>query len=205
MQTQIVDLMPLAFRAEIGDVDTTKRTAEIIFSTGAPVTRYDYLKGERYSEVLSMDPAHVRLKRLNSVGTVLDSHSAWSIGDVLGAVEPGSARIEKGKGLATVRFSQRDTVTPIWNDVVDRILRTFSVGYNVARYVEDTGKPGQMPTRTATDWEPYEVSLVPMPADIGATLRSQDKAITHPCVIERRHNDDADRMRRFRLALARAV
>ncbi len=195
--------MPLAFRADVGQVDEQTRTVEIIFSTGAPVMRYDWVTGKRYLEVLSMEPGHVRLERLNSVGSLLDSHSAWSVADVLGAVEPGSARLAKGKGLASIRFSQRDAVTPVWQDVTGRILRSFSVGYNVYKYVEETGKDGQIPTRTAVDWEPFEISLVPMPADVGATLRS-DKSLSHPCVIERRL-DDADRMRRFRLALSRAV
>jgi hypothetical protein len=199
-----VDLMPLAFRADLGAIDDENRTVEIIFSTGAPVTRYDWVSGKRYREVLSMDPAHVRLQRLNSIGTVLDTHSSWSVGDVLGAIEPGSARLEKGKGYATARFSKRDAVTPVWQDVRDKILRTFSVGYNAYRYIVDPGKDGGIETRTAVDWEPFEVSLVPMPADAGATVRSADKARTTPCVLEIR-NDDADRMRRFRLALARAV
>jgi len=175
----------------------------MVFSTGAPVTRFDWNTGKRYREVLSMDPSHIRLTRLNTVGTLLDAHSAWSVGDVLGAIEPGSARIEGGRGLADVRFSRRDTVEPIWQDVRDKILRSVSVGYNVYRYVEDAGKDNQLPTRTAIDWEPYEVSLVPMPADIGATIRSGDKSRMHPCIIEIL-NDDADRLRRFRLAMARA-
>lgn len=193
----------MAFRADVGVIDEEKRIVEIIFSTGAPVMRYDWSSGRRYREVLSMDPAHVRMKRLNTVGSLLDSHSAWSVGDVLGAIEPDSGRIEKGKGYAQVRFSQRDAVTPIWGDVKDRILRSFSVGYNVYKYLEETGKDGQVATRTAVDWEPFEVSLVPMPADIGATLRAVDKARAHSCVIETAEND-ADRIRRFRLAQRRA-
>lgn len=196
-------MVPLAFRADFSSINEEKRTVGLVFSTGAPVTRFDWASGKRYREVLSMEPAHVRLSRLNSVGSLLDAHSAWSVGDVLGAVEPGSARIEKSQGLADVRFSRRDQVEPIWQDVRDKILRSVSVGYNVYRYVEDAGKDGQIPTRTAIDWEPYEISLVPMPADIGARVRSGDKSCTHPCVIEIRQ-EDADRLRRFRLALARA-
>lgn len=192
--------MPLAFRADLGSSDAEKRTVDLIFSTGAAVTRYDYSTGKRYREVLSMEAGHVRLQRLNAVGNLLDSHSAWSVGDVLGAIEPGSARIEKGKGLATVRFSQRAAVKDVFQDVIDKILRSVSVGYNVYRYVEDAGKDSQIPTRTAIDWEPYEISLVPMPADVGATVRS--KALSHLCVIEPRQ-DDADRLRHFRLANAR--
>ena len=195
--------MPLAFRADVRSVDEAARTVDIVFSTGAAVQRYYWMSGKRYVEKLGLEPSNVRLTRLNSVGSLLDSHSSYSVADVLGAIEPGSARIEKGLGLATIRFSKRDSVEPVFRDVVDKILRSFSVGYNVYKYVEDSSKEGQIPTRTATDWEPFEISLVPMPADIGATLRSGDKSRTHPCVIET-YNDDADRIRRFRLARARA-
>lgn len=204
--SRTIDLYPLAFRAELGAINEDTRTASVIFSTGAPVTRYDWTTGKRYREVLSMEPGHVRLERLNSVGSLLDAHSAWSVGDVLGVVQPNSARIAGGKGTADIRFSRRDAVQPIWQDVVDRILKSISVGYSVYRYVEDTGKDGELPTRTAVDWEPYELSIVPMPADIGAQVRSRDKSRAYSCIIdvvERRH-EDADRLRRFRLAQARA-
>jgi hypothetical protein len=44
--------------------------------------------------------------------------------------------------------------------------------------------------------------MVPMPADAGAQVRSGDKSNTNQCVIVRMTQDE-DRMRRFRLALAR--
>lgn len=179
---------------------------ELIFSTGASVDRMDYWSGKRYIEKLSMDPAHVRLDRLNAGAPLLDAHSSYSVSDILGAVQPDSARIEKGKGVATVRFSQREAVAPIFTDVVDGIIRNVSVGYRVYKFVEDSPKDGGTPTRTAIDWEPYEVSMVPMPADVGARVRNGDKSDTNACVIVRGtvSTTDADRLRRLRLAQARA-
>lgn len=206
MKPLTVDLPALSVRAEVGGVNDEARTVDLIFSTGAGVLRMDPWTGKRYLEVLSMDPKHIRLDRLNAGGPLLDSHSAWSVGDVLGAVEPGSARIEKGKGLATVKFSKRASVEPIFQDVRDGIIRHVSVGYRVHKFEETVPKDGGNPTRTAIDWEPFEVSMVPMPADAGARVRT-DKSHTNPCVIltDGSPVDDADRMRRFRLALARAV
>jgi hypothetical protein len=203
---QTVDLIPLSVRAVVGSVNKETRTVDLIFSTGASVDRMDYWSGKRFIEKLSMDPAHVRLDRLNAGAPLLDAHSAYSVSDVLGAVQPDSARIEKGQGVASVRFSQRDAVAPIFNDVVDGIIRSVSVGYRVYKFVEDTPKDGGIPTRTAIDWEPFEVSMVPMPADVGARVRSGDKSDTNACVIERTTDSvtDADRHRRFRLAMARA-
>jgi HK97 family phage prohead protease len=189
-------------RAVVNSVDAEKRTVELIFSTGAEVLRYDYMQGKRYREVLSMDPKHVRLDRLNGGAPLLDSHSAWSVGDVLGVVEANTARIEKGRGLVTVRFSARDSVADIWKDVQSGIIRSVSIGYAVYKSQEDTPKDGGIPTRTAIDWEPFEVSMVPMPADAGAHVRGANKAHTNPCVIVT-PTEDADRIRRFRLAEAR--
>jgi hypothetical protein len=178
-----IDLPALCVRAAVGSIDADARTVELIFSTGAPVDRFDFWSGKRYREVLSMKPEHVRLERLNAGGPLLDAHSAWSVGDVLGTVEPGTARIEKGKGVATVRFSKRDAVEPVWQDVKDGIIRSVSVGYRVHKFEEDASRDEKIPTRTAIDWKPYEVSMVPMPADTGARVRSGDKSGTNPCVI----------------------
>lgn len=208
MNQQTVDLCALSVRAAVGSVNKDARTVDLIFSTGAAVERMDYWTGKRYREVLSMDPAHVRLDRLNSGAPLLDAHSAYSVGDVLGAVKPASARIENKLGLATVRFSKRDDVQPIFDDVVDGIINSVSVGYRVYKFVEDTPKDGGIPTRTAIDWEPFEVSMVPMPADVGARVRSGDKSGTNACVIlngapATPGAQDVDRARRVRLARAR--
>lgn len=203
MKPQTVDLPTLCVRAAVGSVDKDARTVALIFSTGAAVLRSDWWSGKQYREVLSLESGHVRLERLNSGAPLLDAHSAWSIGDVLGTVQQDSARLEKGKALATVRFSKRESVEPIWQDVLDGIIRSVSVGYRVYKFQEDTPKDGGIPTRTAIDWEPYEISMVPMPADVGARVRG-DKSNTNPCVILTRLSD-ADRARRFRfLQLARS-
>lgn len=206
MKVQTIDLPSLSVRAEVGAVNGDARTVDLILSTGAAVERFDYWTGKRYREVLSMDPKHIRLDRLNAGAPLLDSHSAWSVGDVLGAFEPKSARVEKGKLLATARFSKRQSVDEIWQDVVDGIIRFVSVGYRVHKFVEEAGRDGALPTRTATDWEPFEGSMVPMPADIGSKVRS-DKSNTNVCVLERASlsSADADRLRRLRLAHAHSL
>ncbi len=205
MQPRSIDIPPLCLRADVGAVDEDRRTVPIIFSTGAPVVRMDWWSGKKFREVLSMKPEHVRLERMNAGAPLLDAHSAWSVGDILGTVEPDSARIEKGQALAVVRFSRREAVEPVFQDVRDRIIRSVSVGYRVHKFIEEQGKAEEIPTRTAIDWEPYEVSLVPMPADAGAKVRRGDKADTNACLIVTQAEivADADRLRRFRLASAR--
>lgn len=198
-----IDLLPLAIRADVQTINTETRTAELIFSTGAPVDRFDWLSGKRYREVLSMKPGHIRMDRLNAGAPLLDSHSAYSVGDQLGAIVRGTARLDKGQALATVRFSKRAAVEPIFQDVQDGIISAVSVGYRVHRFEETEGRDGAVATRLATDWEPFEVSLVSMPADAGAKVREGDKSQTNSCVIVRAIAD-GDRRRLLQLVRAKA-
>ena len=200
-----VDLPSFGIRAAVGSVDVETRTVDLIFSTGAAVERYDYYSGKRYVEKLSLKPEHVRIERLNSIGPLLDTHSAYSLSDQIGAVVPGSVTVTGKEGRCRVRFSKRAEVEPIFQDVQDGIYKSFSVGYCVYKFEEDASNATKLPIRTAVDWEPHEISMVPMPADAGAQVRSGDKSKTNQCVIVRRtlNTDDADRMRRLRLAMAR--
>jgi hypothetical protein len=185
-----IELPALAVRADVEpkSLNDEARTVELIFTTGAAVLRRDWWTGQAYYEKLSLDPDHVRLKRLNAGAPLLDTHSGWSLASQLGVVEDGTAVVNGKRGVATVRFSKRDEVQPIWQDVKDRIIRNVSVGYAVYEYDETPGKKGDYPTRTAVDWEPFEVSLVPMPADAGAQTRAGKPADskdlkTYPCRI----------------------
>ncbi|HMJ88150.1 MAG TPA: HK97 family phage prohead protease [Vicinamibacterales bacterium] len=198
---QAVDLLPLCLRADVASVNDEARTVDLIFSTGAAVDRMDWWTGKRYIEKLSLDSKAIRIDRLNAGGPLLDSHAAFSVEDQLGAVVPGSVRLTKTEARATVKFSRRERVEPIWQDVREGLIRSVSVGYRVFKFEEDAGKDNKIPIRTATDWEPYEVSMVSMPADAGAKVRAGDKSNTNHCVIVTRC-DDADRVRRLRLARA---
>lgn len=182
MNLQTIELPALSVRAALSSINDDARTVDVIFSTGAAVDRMDPWTGKRYREVLSMDPKHVRLDRLNSGAPVLDSHSGWSVGNVFGVVERGSAVLSDGQGLASLRFSKRDAVTPIWQDIRDEIVANVSIGYRVHKFEEVLSKDG-IPTRTAIDWEPFEISMVPMPADVGARVRAEDRTDLNPCVV----------------------
>lgn len=200
------DLPPFGMQARAlpETLDDQARTVELTFSTGAGVPRMDWWSGKRYIEKLSLAPSAVRLERLNNGAPLLDAHSGYSIGDQIGVVEPGSVRLLKTEARATVRFSSRDAVEPIWQDVRAGIIRNVSVGYAVHKFEEEPGGDNKIPIRTATDWEPYEISMVPMPADAGAQVRQGDKTLTLPCVIVRAGITDADRGRWIRWARLRA-
>jgi Caudovirus prohead serine protease len=180
-----VSLPPLALRAALApdSIDEEQRSVELVFSTGAPVERYDWSSDTRYLESLSMESRHVRLERLNAGGPLLDSHSAYSVSDMLGSVVRGSAVVRGKEGRARVRFSRRPEVAGAWQDVRDGVLTSVSVGYRVHKYEETAGEGNRLPERRAIDWEPYEISMVPMPADMGAHVRQDRAEATNPCEI----------------------
>jgi hypothetical protein len=153
--------------------DAEKRTIEVICTTDAPVVRYGW--DGNYNEVLSMDPKHVRLERFGSgAAPLLNAHSRYDLEDVIGVVE--RAWLEGNKLMAVVRFSDRESVKDIVKDVADGILKNLSIGYKVFKLEETTVESGQLPEFKAIEWEPYEVSFVPIPADPNAVVRAQEKS-----------------------------
>lgn len=166
--------LPLQTRAAaVTGVADGSRTVNLVWSTGAPAKRFDFWTGTYYMEELSLDPAHVRLDRMNSGANLLNTHAQSDLSAVLGVVEPGSAAIVNGEGVCQVRFSERADVEPYFRDVSTGIIRNVSVGYIVHQYQKtDPPEGGGLPVWLAIDWEPAEVSLVSVPADFGAGVRS---------------------------------
>ena len=185
----VVQMPPLSFRATVDSIDAEARTVELIFTTGASVERRDYWTGESFLEKLSLERGAVRVERLDAGAPLLDSHNGYSVRGQLGTVVPGSVRLTKKDGRATVRFSKREDVEPIWQDVRDGIIRDVSVGYRTHAIKEEKGSEGKPTIRTAIDWEPYELSLTPMGADAGAKVRDDDVQTTR-CVITRKVQEE---------------
>ncbi len=150
-------------------VNSDARTVEVVWTTGAKVKRSSYYDGE-YFEELSLNPAHVRMGRLNDGAPLLADHDGGRVADVLGVVE--SARLEAGQGIATVRFAKDDPeVDKVFRKIQDGIIKNLSVGYRVHKFEKVEGGEGTTPTFRATDWEPFEISVVAMGADAAAHFR----------------------------------
>lgn len=170
------ELAPIYGRALFDSKTLNKeaRTVEVVFATETPVRQaaYSWDGVEYYDEILSMQAAHVRMQRLENGAPLLDNHNRWEgTKAVLGVVE--KAWLSGTEGRAVVRFSKRDDVEPTWQDVIDGILKGISVGYRVYEY-EITQKEGAVDSYRAVDWEPFEISLAPVQADINSSIRSQD-------------------------------
>ena len=162
-------------RMEHSTLDPDERTVDMTVSSGAPVRRYDWSKSREYDEVLNISPDAIRMDRLNAGAPMLDSHNYWGgLGAMIGAVVPGTARIEAGQLRARAKFSTTPEGDRAFQMANEGTLRSVSVGYMTHKHEEDeTTSP---PTYRATDWEPYEVSAVAMPADPKAGFRA---AVAH--------------------------
>lgn len=161
----------LSLRAAVreGSVDIEARTVELTWTTGAKGARWSWDVGS-YMEELEVSDEAVRMERLNNGAPLLNTHKSDDLDDVIGVVE--RAWIEGGQGHAVVRFSKRDDADKIFLDVQDKILRKISVKYAVHRYQITEDDTEKLPTYRAVDWEPLELSIVPIAFDDGANIRS---------------------------------
>lgn len=168
----------LSLRAAVreGSVDVEQRTVELTWTTGSKGRRWSWDIGS-YMEELEVSSKALRLDRLNNGAPFLNAHSSYELSDVIGVVE--KAWLEGEEGRALVRFSQREDVEGIFRDVQDGILRNISVGYAVHRYEVVEEEDDKLPTYRAVDWEPLELSLVPIGFDDGAKIRSAETAANY--------------------------
>jgi HK97 family phage prohead protease len=147
-------------------INEEARTVEVVFSTEtAEVERWFGV------EILDHAPKSVRMKRLqNSAPFLLDHDSRNQIGVV------ESASIDGKEGRATIRFSKSARADEVFQDVLDGIRSKVSVGYRVHQVVlEKSDKRTGKDTYRVTDWEPFEISMVSIPADDSAGVRSEDQ------------------------------
>ena len=139
---------------------------QVEFSSEEPVSRSFGL------EVLYHSPKSVRLARLNDGAPFLLDHRSGDSDAQIGVVE--SATVENGRGVAEIRFSRSTRAQEILADIRDGIRRKISVGYSIHQFDVSRGKGGEPDTFRATDWEPFEVSLVPVPADNSVGVRGNE-------------------------------
>jgi HK97 family phage major capsid protein/HK97 family phage prohead protease len=135
-------------------INEEARTVELAFSSEAPVARWF---GD---EILDHDPKSIRLGRLNDGGPVLVDHDGTDHVGVVEQVVISGDRV----GRAQVRFGKSARAEEIWQDVKDGIRKSVSVGYRIHKMALESETDG-MESYRATDWEPYEISMVSVPAD----------------------------------------
>lgn len=153
LELRAASLAPTTFNAEAN-------TVEVVLSTGADVNRGGYIE--------RLPTANADLRDIEGK-PVLDAHNQGSTRAVLGVIE--KAWRKDGEIRARLKLSAREDVAGIVGDIRDGILRSVSIGYRVTRWADSTDSKGQR-FRTALAWSIHEASIVPIPADPGAKVRS---------------------------------
>lgn len=150
---QVRELEPQFREFEVKGVNEEDRTIELSFSSEEPYERWFGI------EILDHSTKSVDMSRLLNKGALLYNHDR-SV--VIGVVE--FAEIKNKRGYAKVRFSKNDKAEEIFRDVVDGILTKVSVGYMILEMKLESEKDG-VETYRVTKWQPYEISIVSIPAD----------------------------------------
>jgi phage head maturation protease len=152
--------------------DEQSHSCECIISAGAPVARF------YGTEILQISQDAVDLTRIPC--PLLESHSQASVADVLGRIN--SAWIRGGQLFGKIVFAQTPRGRLAEGMVARGELSGISAGYKVERW-SVTGADGDPVdesragwdddlTFTATKWQLLEGSLVGVPADSLASIRS---------------------------------
>jgi len=133
--------------------DTDNRTVSLAFSSENPVVRN--IGGQEYNEILLHDPENISLERLQNKAALLFNHD---FDNHIGVIE--SASIDSDHiGRALVRFSSVGIGAEKYEMVREGTLSKVSVGYSILDYrIEGDNL-------LVTKWEPYEISMVSVPAD----------------------------------------
>jgi len=152
-------------------INATDRTVELSFASESPVDRW-YGR-----EILDMSPGSVDLARMNGGAALLINHD-WDrqVGSVVKAWIDTATR----KARAIVKLSRSSDGEDILRDIQDGIRSLVSVGYVIRKMVLES-VDGDVETHRATEWQPFEVSLVSVPADpsVGVGRSQPDNTSTH--------------------------
>lgn len=138
---------------EVRELNEENRTVELSFSSEEPYERYWGV------EILDHSITSVNMDRLNNAAPLLFNHDRDV---VIGVVE--YAKIENRRGVALVRFGNSEKAKEVFSDVVDGIMKNVSVGYQINE-MELTSKSDGVETYRVTNWQPFEISIVSVPAD----------------------------------------
>jgi len=151
--------------------DTNNRTVSLAFSSENPVVRN--IGGQEYSEILLHNPENISLERLQNKAALLFNHD---FDNHIGVIE--SASIDSDHiGRALVRFSSVGIGAEKYEMVREGTLSKVSVGYSILDYrIEGDNL-------LVTKWEPYEISMVSVPADdqvgVGRSLEEEKDESEH--------------------------
>ena len=141
------------------EVNRDDRIIDVSFSSEEPIERFFGI------EILDHEKESVRLNRLNKGGSLLVQHNT---DDIVGVIEKAYISSDR-MGRAKVRFGKSTRAEEVFQDVIDRIRTNISVGYQIHQMTLSEKKDDKSVYRV-NDWEPLEISLVSIPADISVGI-----------------------------------
>jgi HK97 family phage major capsid protein len=149
-------------------IDEESRTVRLAFASDKPIEHWFG------NLMLSMDKKSIRSERLASGAPLLMDHNSK---DQIGVVTNFSFD-KDGVARADVKFSRSTRGEEIFQDVKEGIRTNVSVGFMVYGMELVEEKKGEMPTYRCDDWEPMEISIVSIPADISVGVgRSYEEPV----------------------------
>lgn len=154
-------------------VDEESRTVNLAFATDTPIEHWFG------TLALSMTSKAMRSERLKGGMALLMDHNSR---DQVGVVENFS--LDKGVARADVRFDTDQRSTDIFNSVKNGVRRNVSVGFMVHEMHLESEKKGEKPVYRSDDWEPYEISIVAIPADTKAGVGREFEPPKNPIIPE---------------------
>lgn len=165
------DECTIQIRAE--DIDADARTARASLSSDRPYKRWFG------TEVLRHDAESIDLSRAEAGGLMLlfGHDPARPLGRVR------DLRVEAGRLVGDLAFSESADAREIWPQVRDGWLREVSIGYRVHKWEIDEDEE----IHTAARWELLEASIVTVPADASVGVGRNDEGDT----VTKRTSDNA--------------
>jgi HK97 family phage major capsid protein len=156
-----------AMKPVMAEINKDGRTVPLSFASETPVERWFGM------EILDMSPECMRLERANNGLPLFVNHNPDDQVGRCNDTTVGKDRV----GRCVARFGNSQRANEIFQDVLDEIRTDISVGYRVYDLVLEEQKQNGPDVYRATDWEPYEISIVGTPADIsvGIGRGSEDK------------------------------
>lgn len=183
-EVQPGSVMKRGFLVERSTVNEEARTVSLAFASETPYERYWGI------EILECTANAMRQQRLYSGANLLLEHCPDDVVGVVESVEIGADRVAR----AVVRFGKSAKAEEVFQDVKDGIRRNVSVGYMI-HAAQLVGTQDGVDTYRVTDWEPYEVSLVSIPADptvgVGRSM-TQPEVANPPTQTERTNMDNKE-------------
>jgi hypothetical protein len=150
---------------DVGSYNPETRTFTAIAATTTPVPRF------YGTEILSFAKGAVRLGRFQSGRAPLLADHRNAVDAIVGLIE--SARLENDKLIVSGRLFDRDDdlINRIHDGLVAGVIRNVSVSY-IPHMAHDARDADGRLVVTQTDWEPTELSIVAVPLDPNAHIRT---------------------------------